>query len=207
MIAKGKTHRDNGQPITMRLTDQVANPRLWPTPSANKITPNTQDTDDLVNSEGGMLGQGQKPYDRRTGKPVQTCLADATRLWPTPTSRDHKDTGDAIKNGKVEVNCLLGRAVLPSKQEGSLNPDWVEWLMGWPVGWTSPDPLPPENWERWPTETQAGTWWNVDPADTGELSRLTTIRTNRSKRLKALGNGQVPKVVEMAWEFGIEKEV
>ena len=24
---------------------------------------------------------------------------------------------------------------------GTLNPMWVEWLMGWPVGWTDCEPL------------------------------------------------------------------
>jgi hypothetical protein len=34
------------------------------------------------------------------------------------------------------VNGLLGRAVTPSKASGSLNPTWVEWLQGFPLGWT-----------------------------------------------------------------------
>ena len=57
-------------------------------------------------------------------------------LWPTPTSRDHKDCGDSVANGNVEVKSLLGRAVGPSKEHGSLNPTFVEWLMGYPKGWT-----------------------------------------------------------------------
>jgi hypothetical protein len=54
-------------------------------------------------------------------------------LWPTPTARDHKDTGDCLN---VPVNGLLGRAVRPSRAGGSLNPTWVEWLQGYPLGWT-----------------------------------------------------------------------
>jgi hypothetical protein len=26
---------------------------------------------------------------------------------------------------------------------GILNPEWVEWLMGWPIGWTQETNLPP----------------------------------------------------------------
>jgi hypothetical protein len=63
-------------------------------------------------------------------------LAVEVRRWPTPTSRDHKDTGDSIANGTVPVNGLLGRAVGPSMIGGALNPTWVEWLMGFPLGWT-----------------------------------------------------------------------
>ena len=61
-------------------------------------------------------------------------------LWPTPTTRDHKDTGDSIMDGTVPVNGLLGRAVSPSREHGSLNPMWVEWLMGFPTGWTDLKP-------------------------------------------------------------------
>lgn len=58
-------------------------------------------------------------------------------MWPTPTSRDYKDTGDCAN---VPTNSLLVREVSPSKAEGSLNPDWVESLMGFPPGWTDVGP-------------------------------------------------------------------
>jgi len=32
LLKEGKTHRENGQPIQIRLVDQVNNPHLWPTP-------------------------------------------------------------------------------------------------------------------------------------------------------------------------------
>ena len=55
--------------------------------------------------------------------------------WPTPLARDHQD-GDATAN--VPTNGLLGRAVPrdPTSRPGRLNPDWVEMLMGFPIGWT-----------------------------------------------------------------------
>ncbi len=57
-------------------------------------------------------------------------------LWPTPTSRDHKD-GTAKSCANVPANGLLGRVVHEgSTHLGSLNPAWVEWLMGYPLGWT-----------------------------------------------------------------------
>ena len=35
LLKEGKSHRENGQPIQIRLVDQVNNPRLWPTPQAS----------------------------------------------------------------------------------------------------------------------------------------------------------------------------
>lgn len=30
-----------------------------------------------------------------------------------------------------------------------LNPDWVEWLMGWPIGWTALRPLATDRFRSW----------------------------------------------------------
>jgi hypothetical protein len=32
---------------------------------------------------------------------------------------------------------------------GTLNPNWVEWLMGWPIGWTDLKPLEMGKFQRW----------------------------------------------------------
>ena len=61
-----------------------------------------------------------------------------TGLWPTPTARDHKDSGDQEKLAKHAHKKRLGCSVAASNPHGrgSLNPTWVEWLMGFPIGWT-----------------------------------------------------------------------
>jgi hypothetical protein len=79
--------------------------------------------------------------ERRQKGMAPEHLSEAVRMWPTPTSRDHKDTGDSIMNGTVPVNGLLGRAVAPTKMKGSLDPAFVEYLMGYPIGWTVLKPL------------------------------------------------------------------
>ena len=66
----------------------------------------------------------------------------ATRHWSTPTARDWKD-GVLIEN-KTETRSNLSRQAPRTKLDGSdsfvsgltLNPLFVEALMGWPVGWT-----------------------------------------------------------------------
>jgi hypothetical protein len=35
---------------------------------------------------------------------------------------------------------------------GKLNPMWVEWLMGWPAGWTDLKPLETDKFQRWQDE-------------------------------------------------------
>jgi len=53
------------------------------------------------------------------------CLARPSR--PTPTARDEKGPGPAHTKGGRDLSTDVG---------GHLNPQWVEWLMGFPVGWT-----------------------------------------------------------------------
>ena len=55
-----------------------------------------------------------------------------------------------------------------------LNPDWVEWLMGFPRKWTDIS------------------LWAEEPAD---IPRLTEDVPNRSKRMKTLGNAVSPPQV------------
>ena len=44
---------------------------------------------------------------------------------------------------------------LGEKVQGQLSPDWVEWLMGWPIFWSSLEPITELLWLD----------WSVDPAD------------------------------------------
>jgi hypothetical protein len=108
-------------------------------------------------AEAETLAKGK----HHTGNGFGLNLAQAVRMFPTPTARDWKD-GSAKSCRNVPVNGLLGRAVhqwptphanchtgagqAPNKQGGenlqtaaggSLNPRWVEWLMGFPDGWTA----------------------------------------------------------------------
>ena len=72
--------------------------------------------------------------NRPSGQPIQIRLADQVReprLCPTPTARDYKDSGP---NSNYEKLKQKGR--LAGIAGGSLNPTWVEWLMGYPKGWT-----------------------------------------------------------------------
>jgi len=32
---------------------------------------------------------------------------------------------------------------------GHLNPEWLEWFMGWPMGWTGLEPLGTDKFQSW----------------------------------------------------------
>lgn len=117
---KGRTAYHNGGKVQIVLEAQV---KLWPTHTV---------------SSGAQVAEDPTP-----GQTGGTTLEGAVRasLMPTPTSRDQKD-GSAQSCKNVPVNGLLGRAVHSypnSSPSGSLNPTWVEGLMGYPHGWTEVD--------------------------------------------------------------------
>lgn len=89
----------------------------WPTPQAGKNTPNATDTEDIVNADGTPWTPGQKPHDRRTGKPVTTALADAVR-WPAGPGEQHEWEPPRIATGvrdRVAKLRALGNAVVPAQ--------------------------------------------------------------------------------------------
>lgn len=136
---------------------------------------------------GGERGPQAKRYfdPARSNDLDDYVAAFPGPTWPTPTSRDYKDTGDSIANGTVPVNGLLGRAVGPTRERGALSPDWVEWLMNLPEGWTdvTRDEVGPiHSWEQEP-----------------DIPRIGLGIPNRSKRLTALGNAVVPAQAAFAY--------
>jgi hypothetical protein len=95
--------------------------KLWRTPTA-------------VHSRGSSGGRNRRGD-----------LRDMARRWPTPTHCDWKGSGPTVirKDGKDRRQDRLDYAAEqadsstpPSAASGSLNPTWVEWLMGFPIGWT-----------------------------------------------------------------------
>lgn len=69
-------------------------------------------------------------------------LTEAVRTYPTPTVNDSKNNGgpSQMERNTPNLNAALG---------GQLNPPWVEWLMGWPLGWTELQPMPRATWLAW----------------------------------------------------------
>ena len=135
--------------------------RSWPTPQTSEIA--AKMTMENVGARVDQTGYHANLEESVAIREGYSARGGATpQTWGTPTSRDHKDTG-TMEN--VPENALLGRQVLnrwksPTASEaqhgvgsrgrraslnsqinenstpGSLNPTWVEWLMGWPREWT-----------------------------------------------------------------------
>lgn len=93
---------------------------LWQTPVA----------DDLVNRKDGKWNSRGEPK-----------LSAQVMQWPTPNAMYATNdlTLQCSGDGRKKPN-KLGWAMAESGETGLLNPTWVEWLMGWPLGWTDLKP-------------------------------------------------------------------
>lgn len=116
------------------------------------------------------------------------------RNWPTPTANDYKGAGPTTKyiNGKGKIcdRTKMRLDYATQSNEGQLNADWVELLMGLPIGWTDIDIADEEieSWPGWPAAI------NVEQY-AYEPARVVIGQKNRAKRLKSLGNGCVSQQI------------
>jgi hypothetical protein len=130
----------------------------WPTPRkcsamAARMTPEAAWADRFPNLET-VLARRMWPTPQSRdwkGPPGAGCVARggrasslplAAQRFPTPTVNDSKNNNppsQALRN-TPPPNVVVG---------GNMNPTWVEWLMGWPLGWTDLRPLEMDRFRQW----------------------------------------------------------
>jgi len=71
-------------------------------------------------------------FDKNAPSQSGRSLATYARTFPTPTVCGNYNRKGASKTSGDGLATQVG---------GKLNPMWVEWLMGWPLGWTDLKPL------------------------------------------------------------------
>ena len=149
---------------TLPRWGMTVNGLLWEQPMLEPITketecgllPNGADSFHTPNTSGLNGGSNSR-------KALQN------RQWASPNARDWKDSGSSQGNRKspnlgtqvhwptprtkgmcggsgswdlLNKNTTIEEArQMGAGNGGKLNPTWVEWLMGWPLGWTDLKPL------------------------------------------------------------------
>ena len=110
------------QPEAERRTSDGGS-SFWPTPT----------------QADGMGGPGN------SGRDGGLNLRSAVKMLPTPTAQDAANNGGPSQHRRdtLPLNAVVN---------GQLNPTWVEWLMGWPSGWTVLEPLATASYRQWRRE-------------------------------------------------------
>jgi len=111
--------REQVDPETVRKWREAQEPNLWATPTKAIAKGSTAGNPNRPNKGGGR------------------DLRQDVKMYPTPTANDFKGSGrNETMRDRLDyaVEKPDGKRV-----SGSLNPQWVEWLMGYPVGYTDLD--------------------------------------------------------------------
>ena len=59
------------------------------------------------------------------------------KMWPTPAYANYKGAAKNRFMNSPTYKCNLDEAVRENQHSGQLSAPWVEWLMGYPAGWTN----------------------------------------------------------------------
>lgn len=154
--------------------------------------------------------RGSDPKGARQGSPG---LVEEVRTWSTPTAGNFNEREDLDqwyarreriratgKNGNGMGEPLGVQARWGQDPGTRLSPDWVELLMGYPIGWTRPEGerLTPEWSPRWPRGRYPADWdrSKVWPGYAWEPSRTIPDGPpcpGRPARIRGLGNAVLPQ--------------
>jgi hypothetical protein len=124
----------------------MARRSLWPTPT-------WRDGTNAANLTAGRRNPDSKHHSG-------TTLVDFVRMWRTPNASDAAQwSNQSLAERKAKgLQIRLNTQVSPEGGAGGkLNPTWVEWLMGFPLGWTelSPSETPSSRRSRKSSDSQS----------------------------------------------------
>ena len=122
------SQQKEGSMHSVNLSQAVHMTKMFPTPT-------TQETEHPL-AELTKTGR-RKTKNGKTSHSLN--LADTVKMFPTPTAGLEKHSTkkeyweNRIKKGRQND---IQMQIYKEEGKGTLNSEWVEWLMGYPIGWT-----------------------------------------------------------------------
>jgi len=111
--------------------------QTWPTPCTRDYKG--------ANSADGLIRKDGKSRMDQLPNAVAHGGTQTRQIYPTPCL-----PGNGGTNGKKAAKEIYGVST------GQLNPEWVELLMGFPMGWTCLDPISEIEYKKWLMEMSNG---------------------------------------------------
>lgn len=132
---------------------------LWPTPT--------------------VCGNNNRRGSGKSGDGLSTAVK-----WPTPRTGGMCGGSGAAQMMKDGLSADEVKKIW-SHGGGQLNPDWVECLMGLPIGWTNPDVETPEPWPGWPAPMPGRAWMTPGVCQCGSTSKTSGRPLEKSTHLQS----------------------
>jgi hypothetical protein len=130
-----KKYSQGGMPLPMAV-------KMFPTPTAGCVEGGEQSSRVEMTESGGFILRKKNKPDSTFGAKLSDAMLYLEKMYPTPVARDHKDAGYNItwKESRDQKSSLPRQVLKDNKPGGKLNPNFVEFLMGYPMNWTKIDP-------------------------------------------------------------------
>jgi hypothetical protein len=120
---------------------------FWLTPTASDGIMSKKKTDNLYVTESGTVRLRNK-----SGTSSNAGLANQV-MYRTPTvgmvNQARAKSRDYLDKLKAKGQTITLAAEVLKMDGGTLNPKWVEWLMGWPLEWTNLDASETDKYRQW----------------------------------------------------------
>jgi hypothetical protein len=135
-----------GHPENLSDVEWTKGVPFWPTPTASEVT--------KIPATANYGQKGLNNHPRIRGYPTREKMqkdkagfdggTKTQQKWPTPKAHDpksHSSNMEYHKKRSGKMMDLVCDVMVAHGKPAQLNPPWVEWLMGWPIGWTDLKPL------------------------------------------------------------------
>ena len=129
--------KKTGRLAQIGLSQQVQLRAMYPTPSASQMP--CEGTVRLARQRWLDGDCTLEEANAIAGRDVRDKQGKVPAMWPTPTAcQGHNNSA---MNAGAGGRAMLAEAASSDEEPkamagGALNPTWVEWLMGFPLGWT-----------------------------------------------------------------------
>lgn len=134
MALDGKAH--------MTLDRAILIQQMWPTPTASQAR-----SEGMILQMRAAVDAGKVTREEAEAMIGGSLTPPRMKHWPTLAATDYKGAGktgqlrDRLDYAAERCGTKSSQYPAPPANGGSLNPTWVEWLMGWPIEWTDLKPL------------------------------------------------------------------
>jgi hypothetical protein len=130
-----KKYSQGGMPLPMAV-------KMFPTPTAGCVEGGEQSSRVEMTESGGFILRKKNKPENTFGAKLSDAMLYLEKMYPTPVSRDYKDAAYNItwKESRDQKSSMPRQVLKDNKPGGKLNPNFVEFLMGYPMNWTKIDP-------------------------------------------------------------------
>jgi hypothetical protein len=128
-----KKYSQGGMPLPMAV-------KMFPTPTAGCVEGGEQSSRVEMTESGGFILRKKNKPDSTFGAKLSDAMLYLEKMYPTPTTRDYKDSTLSNSHQNRNSDSLPVKMMKEGKPGGRLNPNFVEFLMGYPMNWTKIDP-------------------------------------------------------------------